>query len=108
MRKKVLAVLAIGFGFGACSGLASLLGGCGNETTRTHAQESPEQLSAEGEQELRTVVKSGSLNDLQWPKFADHSASVKEFYEETGFKLGMDSEWQAVDPGSGTHSYLRC
>src|SRR6202008_3376396 len=24
----------------------------------------------------------------QWPNFSDHTASVKEFYEETGFKLG--------------------
>src|SRR5579864_1067607 len=88
MRKKVLVVVAAGFGFVACSGVSSSLGGCGIETTHRHAQESSEQLSAEGEQELRTLVQSGSLSDLQWPKFADHSASVKEFYEETGFKLG--------------------
>jgi hypothetical protein len=88
MRKKVLVVLATGLGFVACSGLSSSLGGCGNETTHTHAQESQEQLSAAGEQELRMVVQSGSLSDLQWPKFADHSASVKEFFEENGFKSG--------------------
>jgi murein L,D-transpeptidase YcbB/YkuD len=33
-------------------------------------------------------VDSGSLSDLQWPKFAERSDSVKEFYEETGYKLG--------------------
>ena len=52
-------------------------------------QESHEPLSAAGEQELRTMVQSGRLDDLQWPNFSDHSASVKEFYEESGFKL----EW---------------
>ena len=88
MRKKVMVVLATGIGFAACSGLSSSLGGCGIGTSHTHAQESLEQLSVAGEQELRMVVESGRLSDLQWPNFSDRSASVKEFYEETGSKLG--------------------
>jgi L,D-transpeptidase YcbB len=88
MRKEILVLLVIVFSFVACSGLPSFLGGRDNEITRTHTQESLEPLSVAGEQELRMVVQSGRLSDLQWPNFSDHSVSVKEFYEETGFKLG--------------------
>jgi len=45
-------------------------------------------LSAAGEQELRGIVASGRLDDMQWPNFSDYDASVKEFYDEAGYKLG--------------------
>lgn len=85
MRKGVLAVLAAAIGFMACSGPPS--SPAGRSGVKAQAGEM-EPLSAAGEQELRTIVQSGRLSDLQWPNFTDHSASVKEFYEETGNKLG--------------------
>ena len=48
----------------------------------------PESLSAAGEQELRAIVASGRLADLQWPNFSENSAAVKEFYDESGDRLG--------------------
>jgi murein L,D-transpeptidase YcbB/YkuD len=85
MKKEVLGFLMMGLGFVACSSPFSSLGERGGEVTEAHTREP---LSAAGEQELRSIVQSGRLVDLQWPNFSDHSASVKEFYEETGFKLG--------------------
>lgn len=88
MRKKVLVVLATGFGFVACSGLSSWLGGCGNETTYTHAQESPEHSAlreSKSSEWLYRVAASAIYNGRSLPTIA---ASVKEFYEETGFTLG--------------------
>jgi murein L,D-transpeptidase YcbB/YkuD len=41
-----------------------------------------------GEQELRAIVESGRCSDLQRPNFSNHRASVKEFYEGTGYRLG--------------------
>ena len=87
MRKEILVFLTMGLGFVACSSLPSSLGGRGGGMTQAHTQASPEPLSAAGEQELRAIVQSGRLVDLQWPSFSDHSTSVKEFYDETGFKL---------------------
>src|ERR1700748_3843805 len=92
MSKEILVFLTMGLGFVACSGLPSSLGERGGGTTQAHTQTSPEPLSAAGEQELRAIVQSGRLVDLQWPSFSDHSTSVKEFYDETGFKLGWIQE----------------
>lgn len=85
MGKGVLGVLAAAIGLTACSGLPSSPAERGGGMVQAGAMEP---LSAAGEQELRTIVQSGRLSDLQWPNFTDHSASVKEFYEETGYKLG--------------------
>ena len=48
----------------------------------------PESLSPAADKELRTLLESGRLADLQWPNFSNHSISVKEFYEQNGYKLG--------------------
>jgi murein L,D-transpeptidase YcbB/YkuD len=58
-------------------------------------QGKPTPLSTAGEEELRSIVQSGRLTDLQWPNFSDHGPSVKKFYEETGYKLGWS---QSGDP----------
>lgn len=46
-----------------------------------------EPLSPQGEQQLRNIIQAGNLNDLRSPNFSRQRASVKEFYEETGYKL---------------------
>ena len=83
MRKRTSASLAIGLGFVAYSCGHSSAGG----PAAARAQSAPEHLSATGEQELRSILGAQKLSDLQWPNFSDHGSSVKEFYEENGYKL---------------------
>lgn len=92
MQKLALAYLAIGLGFAACSSGSSSSGKSELHTSAAQSQLAYDSLSPAGQQELRAIVDSGSLSDLQWPKFADRSDSVKEFYEETGYKLGWIRE----------------
>jgi len=79
MRKQLCVFLAIAFGMAACSG--------GTGPSDGWAQTKPEPLSAAGEQELRAILAAGKLADLEWPNFSDHVASVREFYEQSGYKL---------------------
>lgn len=46
-----------------------------------------EPLSPQGEQQLRRIIQAGTLRDLRSPNFSRQRSSVKEFYEETGYKL---------------------
>ena len=69
-----------------CTGRVSPSGSATKEPAR--AQGVTEALSAAGAQELRRIVESGRLEDLQWPNFSDYGASPKKFYEEAGYRLG--------------------
>ncbi len=40
-----------------------------------------------GQRELRTIVESGRLAELQWPDFSDYGKWVKEFYESGSYEL---------------------
>ncbi len=85
MRLVVFAAAALFFG--ACSsGPAS---SDARRNTNQDAQQSstPEPLSSAGQQELRGIVASGKLADLQWPNFSEQIAAVKEFYDEDGYRL---------------------
>jgi Scaffold domain len=88
MRKPAAVFLAIGLGFavrlnGSFSNAAPR-----EETDAARITSALESLSAAGEQELRALLDSGRLVDLQWPNFSDQAAFVKEFYEESSYKLG--------------------
>jgi len=74
--------LIIGLGLAACSTVSSAPGG-----SRTTMQKSMEPLSPQGEQQLRKIIQTGALSDLRSPNFSRQRASVKEFYEETGYKM---------------------
>jgi murein L,D-transpeptidase YcbB/YkuD len=87
-NKTAVVVLAIGLGFAACRG-----GTASSEARREGTVEAqnfgtPGSLSAVGEQELRAIVASGRLADLQWPNFSENGAAVTEFYNESGGRLG--------------------
>src|SRR5271157_3350865 len=87
MKNLVVVFLTIGVCLAACSG-----GTVSSEARRKGATEAqnpgaPESLSPAGEQELRAIVASGKLADLQWPNFSDDSAPVKEFYDQSGYRL---------------------
>ena len=85
-KRPLCLLLAVGLAFVACS--HSSTSGAGSEARpRQERQEALEQLGSEGQKELRNIVSAGKLDGMHWPKFADHIASVKEFYEETGYKL---------------------
>lgn len=86
-KGKTLAVyLWAGLLATACIGGVSPSGSATKEAQS--AQGVSEALSAAGEQELRRIVESGRLEDLQWPNFSDYGASPKEFYAEAGYQLG--------------------
>ena len=85
MRKRLVLFLSLGIAFTACSNGRSspeLPPGA----SRTQAK--PTALTPAGEQELRAIVQSGTLRDLQWPNFLRESAAVSGFYEQGGYTLG--------------------
>jgi murein L,D-transpeptidase YcbB/YkuD len=92
MHKLASAYLLIGLGFAACSNGLSSSGKSESHVSGAQSQLAGDSLSPAGQRNLRAVVDSGSLSDLQWPKFANRSDSVKEFYEETGYQLGWIRE----------------
>jgi L,D-transpeptidase YcbB len=59
----------------------------GNGAATATRQAVLEPLSARGQQELRTIVDSGHLAELQWPDFSDYGKWVKEFYESGAYEL---------------------
>jgi len=87
MRKRLVLFLAVGLGFMACSGgtVSSDASRKGTAEARTPGKQNS--LSAAGEQELRGLVESGHLADLQWPNFTERRDAVKEFYDLAGYRL---------------------
>src|SRR5580692_7993487 len=87
MRKRLVLFVAVGLGFTACSGgiVSSDPSRKGMAEARTPGKQNS--LSAAAEQELRGLVESGHLADLQWPNFAERRDAVKEFYDLAGYRL---------------------
>lgn len=87
MRKQLVLFLALGLGFTACSGgtVSSDPSRKGTDDARIPGAQNS--LSAAGEQELRAIVESGHLADLQWPNFSERRDAVKEFYDLAGYRL---------------------
>jgi hypothetical protein len=87
IKMQLVLFLAIGLSLIACSrGKASSDARKG--TVEAQNVGAPDSLSTAGEQELRAIVASVRLADLQWPNFSEDSAEVKEFYDESGYRLG--------------------
>src|SRR5208282_5708209 len=88
MKNRMVFFLGLGLCLLACSG------GTDSSEAGRKAQAGaqnpgpPEALSPAGEQELRAIVASARLDDLQWPNFSAQSAAVKEFYDQAGYRLG--------------------
>lgn len=85
-RKNLVVYLSVGLLATACSGGVTSSGSTTKSAVVGVQEAAP--LSAAGEQELRSIVTSGRLDDMQWPNFSDYGISVKEFYDEAGYKLG--------------------
>jgi len=47
----------------------------------------PQQLSSDGLESLRAVIKAGNLSDLRWPDFSDYEKHTQKFYESYGYSL---------------------
>jgi len=58
-----------------------------NGTATDTNQSASEPLSPQAQQELRTIVSSGRLADLQWQNFSDYQKYVKEFYDAGNYQL---------------------
>jgi L,D-transpeptidase YcbB len=88
MKTLLVLFLAIGLGFTACSGGTASSDARRKETVEERNLGTPASLTAAGQQELRSVLASGRLADLQWPNFSENSTAVREFYDESGGRLG--------------------
>lgn len=88
MRKRSYMVVAFALALAACSHGPSASGGQAGGVTATQNQARSESLTASGEQELRSIVDSKRLAELRWPDFGDRAAAVKQFYRQTGYRLG--------------------
>jgi murein L,D-transpeptidase YcbB/YkuD len=59
----------------------------------------PQELGAEGQSALRTIIEAGKLPDLRWPDFSDYEQPMQKFYESYGYSLpwvrGMNPTPQA-------------
>lgn len=85
IKQLVWILLILGLGFVACSNPPSSR--AGSDARQAQERQALEQLAPQGERELRDVVQAGKLDGMQWPNFGDHVSSVKEFYEETSYRL---------------------
>ena len=86
MGKGLAVYLSVGLLATACTGGVSPSGSAAKRAASE--QGAAEALGPAGEQDLRRIVASGRLEDLQWPNFSDYGPSAKEFYEEAGYQLG--------------------
>ncbi|MGB8321367.1 MAG: L,D-transpeptidase family protein [Candidatus Acidiferrum sp.] len=88
MKTRLVLFLAIGLAFTACSGWTVPSDVRRNGSDEPQSFGASESLSASGEPELRAIVASGRLADLQWANFSENGAAVKQFYDESGGQLG--------------------
>ena len=47
----------------------------------------PQQLSPQGQADLRAMVQAANFPSLRWPDFSDYRKLVQEFYESYGYEL---------------------
>jgi L,D-transpeptidase YcbB len=75
---------------------AALMLGCGSSSApRASAQSAapaqpagpPQQLTADGQTQLRAMAQSGNLAELRWPNFSDYTKLVQKFYDLYGYSL---------------------
>src|SRR5580704_3829014 len=88
MKMRLVVFLATGLALTACSGGTVSSDSPRTGTDKPQSYGTSEPLSAAAQQELQAIVASGRLADLQWPNFSEHSAAVKQFYVESGDRLG--------------------
>ena len=102
MFKGLLLVLVLALGAGALlwgRGAGSARRATTKQQSPANAGAPPQQLSAEAQASLRSIVQAGNLPELRWPDFSDYGKLVQEFYDSYGFALpwvrGMEPTAQA-------------
>jgi murein L,D-transpeptidase YcbB/YkuD len=88
MKMRLVLFLLTGLALTACSGGITSSDARPTEPGKAQSSATPEPLSAAAQQELRAIVASARLSDLQWPNFPEHSPAVKQFYVDSGDLLG--------------------
>jgi L,D-transpeptidase YcbB len=88
MNTRWVTLAVAGVWLASCSGGISGSGRVPTGSASAAKQDVPQVLSAEGTEELRTIVASGRLPDLRWPNFSDRSEAVQTFYTGADYRLG--------------------
>lgn len=88
MNTRWVHLAVAGVWLGSCSGGISGSGRVSPASTGAAKQEAPQVLSAEGTEELKTIVAGGRLPDLRWPSFSDRREAVETFYTGADYRLG--------------------
>jgi murein L,D-transpeptidase YcbB/YkuD len=86
MNIRWVHLVVAGVWLGSCSVSGS--GRLSPPNTAAAKQDAPQGLSAEGIEELKTIVASGRLPDLRWPNFSDRREAVETFYAGADYRLG--------------------
>jgi L,D-transpeptidase YcbB len=81
-------LVVAGVWLASCSGGISGSGRVPPGSASVAKQDVPQVLSAEGTEELKTIIASGRLADLRWPNFSDRSEAVQTFYTGADYRLG--------------------
>jgi len=87
MRKRLILFLAVSLEFTACFGGTVSSDGPRKGAAETRTPSTQNSLTAAGEEELRALIETRHLADLQWPNFSDHGDAVREFYAQAGYRL---------------------
>lgn len=95
IKKQLVLFLAIGLSLIACS-RGTVSSDVQKGTAEAQNSAAPDSLSTTGEQELRAILTSMRLADLQWPNFSEDGAAVKEFYDESRYRLGWSRGGKAT------------
>jgi murein L,D-transpeptidase YcbB/YkuD len=87
LKTLPLLFLAVILSFTSCSGGTASPEARSKGAVEAQNFATPDSLRVAGVQELRAIVTSGRLVDLQWPNFSEDRAAAKEFYDESGDRL---------------------
>jgi len=86
MSARLVKLAAVALWFASCSATSSS-GGRGAGATQGSSSSLPT-LSAEGSAELKGILESAKLAELQWPSFAYRQEPVQNFYSTAENQLG--------------------
>ncbi len=64
-------------------------------------------LSADAQAELHSILNSDNLLILQWPDFSDQATSTKEFYDQAGHRLQWSRDGKPTDAATQMIAVLR-
>jgi murein L,D-transpeptidase YcbB/YkuD len=66
----------------------------------------PQELSADGQGSLRSIIQAGNLSGLRWPDFSDYAKPMQRFYESYAYSLPWVREMQPTEQAQQAISIL--